>query len=117
MDHIYHHLHESISMQELAGLTNLSASYLSTLFKKETGITVSDYITSKKMEAASNMLKYSDYTYAEISSFLNFSSQSHFTRVFKKHKGITPKQYREKNYMIFEDGKGNRKTELPSSIL
>lgn len=109
MDYIYYHLHESIPVQELAKLTKLNGSYLSTLFKKETGITISEYILSKKMEAAGNMLKYSDYSYAEISSFLNFSSQSHFIRVFKKQKGITPRQYREKYYTIVVDEQGNRK--------
>ncbi len=108
MDYIYNHLHEPIPVQKLAELTNLNASYLSTLFKKETGITISDYIISKKMEAAGNMLKYSDYTYAEISSVLNFSSQSYFIRVFKKHKGITPREYREKYYAIIVDEHGNR---------
>lgn len=109
MDYIYHHLHEPIPVQKLAELTNLNTSYLSTLFKKETGITISDYIMSKKIEAAGNMLKYSDYTYAEISSFLNFSSQSHFIRAFKKYKDITPKQFREKYYTIQVDEQGNRK--------
>ncbi|NBJ94224.1 AraC family transcriptional regulator [Parablautia muri] len=117
MDYIYHHLHESIPVQELASVANLNASYLSTLFKKETGITISDYILSKKIEAVGNMLKYSDYTYAEISSFLNFSSQSHFIRAFKKKKGITPKQYREKYYEIFVDEYGNRKGIPPSTLL
>ncbi len=59
------------------------------------------------------MLKYSDYTYAEISSFLNFSSQSHFIRVFKKQKGITPRQYREKYYTFVTDERGNRQESIP----
>ncbi|WP_157154282.1 helix-turn-helix domain-containing protein [Brachyspira murdochii] len=41
------------------------------------------------------MLKYSDFSYLEISTYLNFSSQSHFIRVFKKYKNMTPKKYRE----------------------
>lgn len=105
LDHIYNHLHRPISLQDLADLTGLSPSYLSTLFKEEMGQPVSDYIMSKKMEAARNMLKYSDESYAEISTILNFSSQSHFIRVFKKYNGDTPKQYRERNYRLSgEDG-------------
>lgn len=95
LDYIYDHLHEPISLQDLAGLTGLSPSYLSTLFKKEAGLSVSDYVMSKKMEAARNMLRYSDYSYAEISAMLNFSSQSHFIRAFKKYTGNTPRTYRE----------------------
>lgn len=100
LDYVYNNLHQPISLQDLADLTDLNPSYLSTLFKEEMGLTVSDYIMSKKMEAARNMLKYSNETYAEISAVLNFSSQSHFIRAFKKHNGETPRQYREKNYRL-----------------
>lgn len=95
LDYIYNHLHQQILVQDLAQLCALSASYLSTVFKAEMGLSISEYITSKKIEAARNMLRYSDYPYADISSTLAFSSQSHFIRVFKKHVGCTPKQYRE----------------------
>ena len=81
----------------------MSPSYLSTLFKKEMGMSITAYIMEKKMEAARNMLKYSDYSYSEISSILAFSSQSHFIRAFKKHNGDTPRAYREKNYRIVSE--------------
>lgn len=100
LDYIYNHLHEPISVQDLAALADLSSSYLSTLFKSEMGESISEYIMSKKMEAARNMLRYTDYSYADISSILNFSSQSHFIRVFKAHNGVTPKRFREKNYRL-----------------
>ena len=98
LDYIYNHLHEAIPVQDLAGLTGLNPSYLSTLFKREMGQSISEYIMAKKMEAARNMLQYTEYSSAEISSILNFSSQSHFIRAFKRSVGETPKRYREKNY-------------------
>ncbi len=94
LDYIYQHLHEPVRLGRLAEFTGLNASYLSTLFKKETGISVSEYILSKRMEAAKNMLKFSTDSYAEIAVTLAFSSQSHFTRVFKQQTGYTPKAYR-----------------------
>lgn len=94
IDYIYNHLHEHIGVETLSSVANLNKSYLSTLFKKETGVSISDYILSKRLEAAKNMLKFSDISYSEISSILTFSSQSHFTRVFKTHTGFTPKEYR-----------------------
>ncbi|MCI8632041.1 MAG: AraC family transcriptional regulator [Lachnospiraceae bacterium] len=100
LDYIYHHLHESISVRDLAEQVHLNESYLSTLFKKETGCSISSYILSKRMEAAQNMLKFSDYTYAEISAILAFSSQSHFIRAFKKHTGYTPKRYRDAFFQL-----------------
>lgn len=97
LDYIYNHLHEPIPVRELADLTGLSPIYLSALFKSEMGQPISEYIMAKKMEAAQNMLRYTDYSSAEISSTLNFSSQSHFIRAFKRHTGETPKRYREQN--------------------
>lgn len=103
LDYIYNHLHEPIQVQALAELTGLSPSYLSSLFKSEMGQSISEYIMSKKMEAARNMLRYTDYSSAEISSVLNFSSQSHFIRAFKRYVGETPKRYREENPRPVED--------------
>ncbi len=96
MDYVYYHLHENINGEILAEVTGLNRSYLSTLFHKETGITISDYIMSKKMEAAENMLKYSDYSLMEISEFLNFSSYSYLAKLFKEKHGLTPKAYRDR---------------------
>ena len=94
MDYIYGHLHETLRVGELAEQVGLNRSYLSTLFKKETGESVSAYILLKRMEAAQNMLKFSDYSYAEIAAMLAFSSQSHFIRVFRSQTGYTPKEFR-----------------------
>lgn len=94
LDYIYEHLHQTIRLEQLASFTGLNASYLSALFKKELGVPVSAYILSKRMEAAKNMLKFSEDSYAEIAATLAFSSQSHFTRVFRQQTGYTPKAYR-----------------------
>lgn len=94
MDYIYYNLHEPLDSQILAQVTGLNRSYLSTLFHKETGITLSEYIMSKKMEAVENMLKHSDYSLTEISEYLNFSSYSYLARIFRKHHNMTPKEYR-----------------------
>lgn len=96
LDYIYDNLHTKISLEQLAEQVNLSTSYLSKLFHREVGLTISAYITKKRIEAAENMLKYSDYTCTDISNYLCFSSESHFIQVFKKNTGYTPKNYREK---------------------
>lgn len=100
IDYIYNHLHESITTQTLATLVHLNRTYLSTLFKKETGFTIAEYILSKRLEAAKNMLRFSNYTYSEIANILSFSSQSHFTSVFHKKTGYTPSEYRNKFYNL-----------------
>ncbi len=96
LDYIYDNLHTKITLEQLADNVGLSPAYLSKLFHKEVGTTVSAYITKKRVEAAENMLKYSDYSCIEISNYLCFSSESHFIQVFKKNTGYTPKCYREK---------------------
>ncbi len=96
MDYIYENLHTKITLPILAKTAGLSPSYLSRLFRRETGLTVSEYIIRKRVEAAENMLKYSEYSCIEISSYLCFSSESHFIQVFRRYTGYTPKQYRQK---------------------
>lgn len=95
-DYIYNNLHTKITLDKLAEVSGMSPTYISKLFHKEVGITISDYIVKKRIEAAENMLKYSDHTCIEITECLRFSSESHFIHVFKKHTGYTPKCYREK---------------------
>ena len=95
LDYIYDHLHTRITLQALAETVHLSPSHLSKLFHREMGLTISDYIRKKRVEAAGNMLKFSDYSCAEIANYLCFSSESHFIQIFKKEMGKTPKQYRE----------------------
>lgn len=98
IDYIYNHIHDRITINDLADFTGLSSSYLSRLFKKELGIAVSDYIREKKIEKAQNLLKYSDFSFIEIANYLAFSSQSHFIQTFDKLVGMTPKKYRDRNY-------------------
>ncbi|MBQ8972134.1 MAG: helix-turn-helix domain-containing protein [Clostridia bacterium] len=96
MDYIYEHLHQPIRLIAIAEYVHLSPSYLSTLFRREAGVSISNYILNKRMEAARNMLRFSDIPYSEISATLAFSSQSHFIQVFRKQVGCTPREFRER---------------------
>lgn len=93
VEYIYDNLHKRILISELSQYTGLNPSYLSRLFKNETGITVTEYIQIKKIETAKNMLKYSNYLPSQIATILAFPSQSYFIEVFKKRTGMTPKKY------------------------
>lgn len=96
LDYIYNNLHTKITLAKLAEVSGLSPTYISKLFHKEVGISISDYIVKKRIEAAKNMLKYSDYACIDIAECLCFSSESHFIQVFRKKTGYTPKNFREK---------------------
>lgn len=93
IDYMHDHLHSRITVEELAELVSLHPSYLSRLFKKETGVSVSEYIQQLKIDAAQNMLLYSDFSPSRISSILAFPDQSYFTQVFKKYTGVTPRKF------------------------
>jgi YesN/AraC family two-component response regulator len=99
-DHIYKHIYEDINHNQISQKVDLSPKYLSALFKKEVGITVSEYIQQTKIEEVKKLLAYSKTPISEICSLLNFNDQSYFTRVFKKVVGITPKQYRERHHLL-----------------
>lgn len=102
IDCIYDSLHENLTITALADHVGLNPSYLSKLFARETGVSIKQFITNAKISTAENMLRYSDFSYLDISLSLGFSSQSAFISVFKKVNGITPKQYREKHYLEME---------------
>lgn len=97
MNYIRENAHEHISVNDVARYIGKSQSYLNTHFREEMGLTVSSYIMRCKLEEAARLLEFSDQTLAEISCFLNFSSQSYFQNLFKKEYAVTPMQYRKNN--------------------
>jgi AraC-like DNA-binding protein len=96
---IYKNLHQRITLNMLAIEVHLTPKYLSHLFHKETGQTLTEFIEAKRIEEAKNLLIYSQYSYSKISTYLCFNSHSYFISVFKKRVGITPKEYRIKYTM------------------
>lgn len=92
--YIFNHLYGELSLETLAGLVHMNPSYLSRLFKKETGKPLTDYIQWKRVEEAKKLLTLTASSLSDIYSRLNFNDQSYFTKVFKKYAGVTPKQYR-----------------------
>jgi len=96
LDYIHKHLHYDISLSELAKAARLSPGQLSRKFKKEVGISFVEYVQKEKIESAKNLLCFSDYSFLEISNYLNFGTQSYFIEIFKKHTGLTPAGYRLK---------------------
>ncbi|WP_084245050.1 AraC family transcriptional regulator [Planomicrobium okeanokoites] len=88
------HIYEPITLDQIAKLVDLHPNYLSTLFKKEIGITFSEYLQKVKIDEAKQLLSLTNQTISEVCFSLHFVDQSYFTKVFKKQTGITPHQYR-----------------------
>ena len=93
-NYVFSHLHEMISVPDIAKELNLNANYLLGLFHQCEKISLTDFIRREKMNLAKNLLAYSRYSSSEIATYLGFSSQSHMGKIFKEYTGMTPYQYR-----------------------
>lgn len=94
-DYVYRHYREKIYLDNIADTMGISSSYLSRLFKKDTGISLQDFINDVRVEKAANLLIHSGESLPGIAEYVNFPSQSYFGKVFKQKMQMTPKQYRE----------------------
>lgn len=94
LDYIAAHLHGKITLEALASEANLAPKYLSSLFRKTTGQTLTSYIEEKRIDEAKRLLVYSKYTSSQIGHSLAFHSHSYFIAVFRRRTGMTPNKYR-----------------------
>lgn len=94
--YINNHISESIKTSDIADYLGRSRGGLTTEFKKHTNMNLSDFINLKKIQLAEELLIKTNKSFVSISNYLGFSSQSHFCRIFKKIKGITPTEFRKK---------------------
>lgn len=92
-----------LSLNTLAGNLNVNASYLSTLFKRETGSTLTDYVNEKRIQHGILLLHSTNLQIQTIAAYCGIPDVNYFTKLFKKKLGKTPKEYRE-NFL-----KGSRK--------
>ena len=74
-------------------ILDVSPIYLSHLFKKETGITFSGYVTSLRIERAKELLRQGDKKIYEISDLVGYQTVQYFSKVFKKETGKNPKEF------------------------
>ena len=84
-----------LSNEELAQLCGLSRFYFITLFKQVTGCTPQQYYTRQTIETAMDLLENTDDTIAQISALCGIEDCFYFSRMFKKHTGLSPADYRK----------------------
>lgn len=89
------HLGDKISLTELAAKAGLSRAWFAHNFKLGTGMSAHQFLNHRRVEAARHLLRDSNLDLAAIAQNVGFSSQSHFTSVFRSIAGCTPGQYRE----------------------
>ena len=98
-NYVHHHLSEPVSIEEMAQALYMNRSWMAVKFKQETKMTLTDFILKEKTEEAKRLLRYTDKPITAISAYLGFSSQSHFSHVFKKYTNSLPNEYRKRyNY-------------------
>lgn len=93
--HIRENISRDLSVSELAQTVGMSQYYFSKLFKMSTGTTPHQYVMRQRVERAQEHLRESRTALAEIATLVGFETQSHFTSVFRRLVGATPKHYRE----------------------
>ena len=98
--YIAKHLYSKFTVEQMADDLSFSRTYLSSLFKSETGQTLRDYIQERRLKAAARLLRYSDIPIGQLSDYLQFSSPSRFSKFFKRSYHFTPEEYRNQNRLM-----------------
>ncbi|CAN7445385.1 AraC family transcriptional regulator [Paenibacillus sp. LjRoot56] len=98
MEFIHAHYNESISIEGLAALLKLDRKYFSAIFKEATGLPPQQYLLQYRMNKASELLEKSNYAIGEIANSVGYQDQLIFSKMFKRVKGVSPKQFRNQTY-------------------
>jgi AraC family transcriptional regulator len=93
-DYVRAHLAESISIEKLAELAELSPFHFSRAFKRATGMTPLQFVTRERMLQAQQLIRETSHSLIEIALEVGYTSPSHFAQVFRRMVGLTPMQFR-----------------------
>lgn len=97
MEYLLLNYTQEIKLSDLAQMANLSVSFFSKQFKKETGKTVFRYIAHLRCERAAELLRAGNWSVQDISAFVGYLDSNYFVKVFRKEHGMTPSEYRTRN--------------------
>jgi len=89
------HYGEPLSLEQVGAVAGLSPAYLSTVFKKDTGMTFLEYLSKVRMDMAKQFLKETSLTVADICERVGYSDVRYFTKTFAKYSGLKPNEYRK----------------------
>ena len=89
-------LDQPLSLKRLSKTLGVHPSYLSRTFKKELGMTLTDYINTLRIEEAKYMLAFSNASVTEIAASVGYSDSNYFSKVFQKREQMTPHDFRKR---------------------
>lgn len=95
LSYIENHIHEKLSLQEIASQVNMSKEYVSYLFHKEMNQTLTDYINEHKLLIAHELVLLGEMSLADVASHMGYENYNYFCRLFKRCFGMTPSQLME----------------------
>ena len=93
-------VYSSLSIEVLSEKLNYGRTFLCTVFKEETGVSINKFYTDLKIREAKHLMDEGKLNFTEISEKLNFSSPYYFTKVFKKSVGLSPSEYKKKDISL-----------------
>ncbi|MDD3337000.1 MAG: response regulator [Eubacteriales bacterium] len=93
--YILAHFADNLSLEVMASVACMNASYFSSYFRKQTGMGFKDYLTRVRLEAAQRLLRQSDLRIYEIAERVGFSDPKYFSETFRRFFGLTPQAYRD----------------------
>lgn len=94
--YIAKHMSEELSREDIAGHVCLHPDYLARLFKKDTGLTISEYVLKERIALAKQMLAKTELPITSIAYELGYGNYSHFSKMFKKATSVGPQEYRKR---------------------
>ena len=97
MNYVNLNVSEPLTLKNLAAMCFISPSYLSALFKQETGTTLIDYINTQRVNRAAQLLEQNNHTIAAVAEEVGILDVNYFTKIFKKTLGVTPTRYRREH--------------------
>jgi YesN/AraC family two-component response regulator len=93
---IHDEILQDLSLERIAEHVKVHPGYLSQVFHREVGITITEFINRKKIEESKYFLLHSNSSISDIAHLFGFCNQSYYSSLFKKYTGITPKRYRSR---------------------
>ncbi len=92
--YISHHIDGEITRGDIAGALYLNADYISRVFKKDTGMTIPQYINQARIRRATELLTATDLAVGDVAEAVGYSNFSYFSKIFRQYEGCSPREYK-----------------------